>query len=169
MSRSSSTTRTVAMDDILPNNRCRGCAGELPGANLHAISTSSASAIHMRWPQWALRQQPNSPERVRALSKEIIMRRTLAVAGIIAAGLTATALAMAPAFAANGPLTTANPDGTATCPLTGTAPTGTGMGMNGMGTTGLGQGYGRGNGAETVAETAAEWVAAWVPDPGGRV
>lgn len=67
------------------------------------------------------------------------MRRSLAVAGIIAAGLTALAVAATPAFAAGGPLSNNNNNGTGTCAITGTAPTN--MGMNGGG-----QGNGRGNG-----------------------
>lgn len=72
------------------------------------------------------------------------MRRTLAITGILATGLTVVALAGVPAFAAAGPPTPIGTYGTGTCPITGTAPTG--MGMNGPGATGTGQGYGRGGG-----------------------
>jgi hypothetical protein len=69
------------------------------------------------------------------------MRRSLAVTGIITAGLTALALAASPAFAAGGPNNNAN--GTGTCLITGTAPTTPGA-NNPNGTAGAG--YGRGNG-----------------------
>lgn len=71
------------------------------------------------------------------------MRRSLAITGVIAAGMTALAVAAVPAFAAGGP----NPNttnGSGTCAITGTAPAN--MGMNGTGTPGTGQGYGRGRG-----------------------
>jgi hypothetical protein len=68
------------------------------------------------------------------------MRRTLAATGIIAAGITAFALAASPALAAGGPLTGSS--GTGTCPITGAAPVSAGM----NGTAGTGQGMGRGNG-----------------------
>ncbi|MEI6362740.1 MAG: DUF2202 domain-containing protein [Actinomycetes bacterium] len=67
------------------------------------------------------------------------MRRSLAVTGIITAGLTALALAATPALAQGGP--NPNASGTGTCAVTGTAPVSpNAVGMNG----GRGQGYGRG-------------------------
>jgi len=70
------------------------------------------------------------------------MRRSLAVTGIIAAGLTALAMGVTPAFAQGGPNPNAN--GTGTCTVTGTTPT-PNAGANGTGMNGnRGQGYGRG-------------------------
>ncbi len=69
------------------------------------------------------------------------MRRSLAVTGIITAGLTALALAATPALAQGGP--NPNTTGTGTCALTGTTPSN--AGMNGVGMNGnRGQGNGRG-------------------------
>jgi hypothetical protein len=70
------------------------------------------------------------------------MRRSLAVTGIITAGLTALALTATPALAQGGPRNIANASGTGICSITGTAPTT--PGANATGT--AGQGYGRGNG-----------------------
>ena len=71
------------------------------------------------------------------------MRRSLAVTGIIAAGMTALALGATPAFAQGGP----NPNGTGTgiCSVTGTAPTTPTAGSNGgMNGNGMNRGQGRG-------------------------
>ncbi len=70
------------------------------------------------------------------------MRTSLALTGIVTAGLTALALLATPALAQGGPNNVGN--GTGTCPMTGTAPTT--PGANGPGTAGMGQGYGRGGG-----------------------
>lgn len=72
------------------------------------------------------------------------MRRSLAVAGFIAAGLTALAMGATPAFAQGGP--NPNATGTGTCTVTGTAPTTSNTAaMNGAGMNGnRGQGSGRG-------------------------
>jgi hypothetical protein len=71
------------------------------------------------------------------------MRRSLAVTGIIAAGLTALAMGATPAFAQGGP--NPNATGTGVCAVTGTTPTTPNAGTNGMGMNGnRGQGNGRG-------------------------
>jgi hypothetical protein len=71
------------------------------------------------------------------------MRRSLAVTGIIAAGLTALAMGTSPAFAQGGPNPNAN--GTGICTVTGTTPTSPNAGTSGMGMNGnRGQGNGRG-------------------------
>lgn len=70
------------------------------------------------------------------------MRRSLALTGIVTAGLTALALLATPALAQGGPNNGGN--GTGTCPMTGTAPVS--PGANAPSTPGTGQGYGRGGG-----------------------
>lgn len=80
------------------------------------------------------------------------MRRSLAISGILAAGITVLAVSAAPAIAAGGP---ASPNGTGTCTSTGTAQgpmNGAGGGRgNGQGMQGQGNGQGmQGQGAITA-------------------
>jgi hypothetical protein len=84
-------------------------------------------------------EQPNSPDHVRTRLKEIIMRRSLAVTGFIAAGVTALAMGATPAFAQGGP--NPNASGTGTCTATGNV--GTNANVAAMGGH-RGQGNGRG-------------------------
>lgn len=69
------------------------------------------------------------------------MRRSLAVTGIIAAGLTALAMGATPAFAQGGP--NPNASGTGVCTVTGTTPSNPNAGTGGMGMNGN-RGNGRG-------------------------
>lgn len=77
------------------------------------------------------------------------MRRSHTVAGILAAGFTALAIAATPALAAGaGPVANPNgPNSSGTCTATGTAPSGTGTMGRGQGR-GMGQGQGMGQGTQ---------------------
>ena len=92
-----------------------------------------------------------APSRWLERTKEIIMRTSRTALGILAAGVTALAIAATPAIAATATGMGNNGTGTGTCTVTGQPATGQPNGSRGMGGRGQGMGMGtRGQGTVTA-------------------